>query len=80
MSKLTIPQKYESKLSLYDTQNAIGIIKRTFEDNLSKSLDLIRVSAPLFVTANTGLNDDLNGTERPVEFDILETKRLRVSV
>ena len=74
MSKLIIPQKYESKLSLYDTQNAIGIIKRTFEDNLSKSLDLIRVSAPLFVTANTGLNDDLNGTERPVEFDILETK------
>lgn len=73
MSKLIIPKGYKSVLSLYETQNAIGKIKRIFEDNLSKALNLIRVSAPLFVLANTGVNDDLNGVERPVEFDIKET-------
>lgn len=70
----TIPKGYESSLNIYDTQTAIGMLKRTFEDKLSKALNLKRVSAPLFVDPLTGLNDDLNGIERPVSFDILETK------
>lgn len=70
----TIPKGYESSLNIYDTQTAIGMLKRTFEDKLSKALNLKRVSAPLFVDPITGLNDDLNGIERPVSFDILETK------
>lgn len=75
MSKLFIPEKYRSALSVYETQMAIGSIKRTFEDNLGEFLNLKRVSAPLFVEAKTGLNDDLNGIERPVEFDIMETDK-----
>ena len=74
MSKLTVPKGYQTSLPLYETQTAIGSIKRTFEDNLSRALNLKRVSAPLFVDPKTGLNDDLNGVERPVEFDIMETK------
>lgn len=70
----TIPKGYESSLNIYDTQTVIGMLKRTFEDKLSKALNLKRVSAPLFVDPLTGLNDDLNGIERPVSFDILETK------
>ena len=70
MEKLIIPKGYKSILSLYDTQSAIGKIKRIFEDKLSNALNLRRVSAPLFVLPQTGLNDDLNGVERPVEFDI----------
>lgn len=73
ISKLIIPKGYKPVLNLYETQNAIGTIKRIFEEKLSKALNLIRVSAPLFVPANTGINDDLNGVERPVEFDIRET-------
>jgi len=72
MSKLIIPQGYKSKLSLYETQTAIGKMKRLFEDNLSRALNLSRVSAPLFVEPHTGLNDDLSGTERPVEFEVKE--------
>jgi len=73
MSKLIVPENYRSILSLYDTQTAIGVIKRSFEDNLAGALNLKRVSAPLFVEPQTGLNDDLNGVERPVEFAIKET-------
>ena len=73
MSKLTVPKGYQTALSLYETQTAIGTIKRQFEDNLSRELNLKRVSAPLFVDPKTGLNDDLNGVERPVEFDIKGT-------
>lgn len=73
MSKVTAPEGYRPLLSVYDTQTAIGFIKRYFEDNLSASLNLKRVSAPLFVEPQTGLNDDLNGVERPVEFEIKET-------
>jgi len=75
MSKLYSPVGYKPRLSAYETQIAIGKIKRTFEDKLSQALNLKRVSAPLFVAPETGLNDDLNGIERPVEFDVLETKR-----
>lgn len=74
MSKSFIPEGYEEKLTPYETQIAIGKIKRAFEDSLSAALNLKRVSAPLFVEPESGLNDDLNGTERAVEFDISETK------
>lgn len=73
MSKTMIPQGYKTVLGLYDTQSAIGLLKRTFEDKLGQALNLKRVSAPLFVEPETGLNDDLNGVERPVSFDIAET-------
>ena len=68
--KTFIPQGYKSALNIHDTQYAIGTLKRTFEDALSKQLGLQRVSAPLFVNPDTGINDDLNGTERAVRFDI----------
>ena len=74
MSKMMQVYGYEKNLTTYQTQTVIGSIKRLFEDNLSNNLNLKRVSAPLFVDVSTGLNDDLNGTERPVKFDILETK------
>ena len=70
MSRLKIPHGYQSSLNLYETQEAIALIKQTFESFLSKALNLKRVSAPLFVQENTGLNDNLNGVERPVTFDI----------
>ncbi len=60
MSKLTLPSGYRQILSAYETQTAIGAIKKIFEDSLSKALNLKRVSAPLFVEPHTGLNDDLN--------------------
>lgn len=72
MSKTTIPNNYKSKLSLYETQKAIGFIKRNFEDNLKDRLNLKRVSAPLIVSSDKGINDDLNGIERPVSFDALD--------
>ena len=70
MSKTFIPEGYKSALGLYDTQSAIGFIKRTFEDKLMAALSLKRVSAPLFVEPSTGLNDNLSGKERAVSFDI----------
>ena len=70
MLKTTIPAGYAPCLNLYDTQKAIGLLKRLFEDTLGGALHLRRVSAPLFVEAATGLNDDLNGVERAVSFDI----------
>lgn len=65
-----IPENYRSLLSIYDTQKAIGLLKRLFEDQLAANLNLFRVSAPLFVEEASGLNDNLNGYERPVDFDI----------
>ncbi|MEI6578173.1 MAG: aspartate--ammonia ligase [Eubacteriales bacterium] len=64
---------YNSKLNLFETEAAIKFLKDTFESELSKALNISRVSAPLFVQKTTGLNDNLNGVERPVAFDILET-------
>ena len=66
-------EKYVSILDEFDTQNAIALVKEKFAAELCDSLDLSRVSAPLFVKQGSGLNDDLNGVERPVSFDILET-------
>ena len=70
MNKTYIPKGYSPKLTLYETQAAISLIKRTFQDHLAQALNLKRVSAPLFVEPSSGLNDDLNGVERPVSFDI----------
>ena len=70
MSKLTIPQDYHAPLSVYELQRAIEFIKSNFQVNLGNALNLRRVSAPLFVDENSGLNDNLNGVERPVSFDI----------
>ena len=70
MRQITIPQGYTSLLSIYETQKAIDLLKRLFADRLSGALRLHRVSAPLFVAAASGLNDDLNGVERPVQFEI----------
>ena len=72
--KLIIPKNYDSKLSIKETELAIKMIKDLFEQNLADSLNLKRVSAPLFVRPSSGLNDDLNGVERPVAFDILDIK------
>ena len=66
MHKTYIPALYKPTLDAYDTQRAIAYIKQTFQDEFSSALNLKRVSAPLFVTENSGLNDNLNGYERPV--------------
>ncbi len=73
MSKTFIPKGYNSTLTLYETQNAIGLIHNTFEECLMRNLNLKRVSAPLFVDSATGLNDNLNGVERPVSFEVPAT-------
>ena len=70
MNKIYIPEHYAPVLDAYDTQRAIAYIKATFQDEFSSALNLKRVSAPLFVTEDSGLNDNLNGYERPVSFDI----------
>ena len=80
MSKVIIPKGYRSVLGMYDTQTAIGLLKRTFEERLCLALNLKRVSAPLFVDPTTGLNDDLSGVERPVKFDLKETGKDAVVV
>lgn len=65
-----IPAGYKPALGLYETQKAIGLIKQIFLAKLCAALHLKRVTAPLFVDPATGLNDDLNGVERPVTFDV----------
>jgi aspartate--ammonia ligase len=67
---LFIPKEYTSLLNIRETEVAIKKIKDYFERNLSETLNLTRVSAPLFVVKGTGINDNLNGTERPVSFDV----------
>ncbi|MBO7387748.1 MAG: aspartate--ammonia ligase [Lachnospiraceae bacterium] len=71
MDKQLIPDGYESALDLHATQVAIKTVKDIFQDLLAERLNLLRVSAPLFVDPKSGLNDNLNGYERPVSFDIL---------
>ncbi|MCD8153360.1 MAG: aspartate--ammonia ligase [Clostridiales bacterium] len=70
MAQLIIPEGYHSDLNLHDTQIAIKTVKDFFQQTLSQKLNLLRVSAPVFVDPETGLNDNLNGVERPVSFDI----------
>ena len=73
MKKIKTPINYRSILSIYETQEAIELIKNDFQKRLSNALNLKRVSSPIFVDAASGLNDNLNGTERPVAFDIKGT-------
>lgn len=70
MSTIKLPKGYQSELNLHDTQIAIKMVKDFFQTLLAERLNLLRVSAPLFVDPASGLNDNLNGVERPVSFDI----------
>ncbi len=70
MNKIFIPEGYSPILDEYNTQKAIAYIKQTFQQEFADALNLKRVSAPLFVTEESGLNDNLNGYERPVSFDV----------
>ncbi len=70
MSSFSFPKDYQSGLNLYDTQVAIKMVKDFFQTLLAERLNLLRVSAPLMVDPKSGLNDNLNGVERPVAFDI----------
>ena len=72
---LIIPKDYNPVLDLRDTEIAIKLVKDFFEAELSRALNLTRVSAPIMVAPESGLNDNLNGVERPVSFDVLETGR-----
>lgn len=72
MEHLIIPKDYKSDLSLHDTQIAIKTVKDFFQGLLAERLNLLRVTAPLFVAPESGLNDNLNGVERPVAFGIKE--------
>ena len=69
---------YTSSLDILETEIAIKKVKDFFESHLSKELDLLRVSAPLFVIPESGLNDNLNGTERPVSFDTKNGERVEI--
>lgn len=69
MGKLLLPKEYQSQLDILETQKAIKLTKDVFEKELSQALNLIRVSAPLYVEKSSGLNDGLSGVERPVSFD-----------
>ena len=77
---IIIPKDYEVKETLIETEIHIKKIKDFFERTLSEKLDLIRVSAPLFVGSSTGLNDNLNGTERPVSFDMLAIDNSNIEI
>ena len=70
MNKCVIPSGYQTPLYGYDMQRAIEFVKSSFQENLKLALNLRRVSAPLFVDRDSGLNDNLSGVERPVAFDI----------
>ena len=70
MNKVIIPEGYKPVLNSYDLQRAIALTKKIFQDEFTQTLHLQRVSAPLFVAATSGLNDDLSGKERAVSFDI----------
>lgn len=72
-SQVFIPKNYKSDLSLKETEIAIKKVKDFFENSLAKALNLTRVSAPLFLSSGSGINDNLNGVERPVSFDMKAT-------
>ena len=78
MLNFTIPKEYKSLLSLRDTEVAIKKVKDHFERQLAQKLNLTRVSAPIFVMSQSGLNDNLNGHERPVAFDALDGANLEI--
>ena len=74
-SRLVIPKGYRALLGPVETERAILRIKDFFQVNLAYELDLVRVTAPLMVAAGTGINDDLNGVEKPVSFALKEIGR-----
>ena len=78
MSQIVIPEGYRSLLTLRQTQIAIKKVKDFFQKNLAVELNLTRVSAPLFVSRESGLNDNLNGVERPVNFDVATGDNLEI--
>ncbi len=78
--KLFIPSNYRSPLDVHQTEKAIYLIKEYFQTNLAFELDLVRVTAPLFVEAGTGINDDLNGIEKPVSFAVREMGGARAEI
>ena len=80
MEHLIIPEGYEPALNLHDTQIAIKTVKDFFQDLLAKQLNLLRVSAPLFDDPASGLNDNLNGVERPVSLDNKEQSGFNAEV
>lgn len=80
MEQLIIPKEYHSQLDLHDTQIAIKTVKDFFQNLLSQRLNLQRVSAPLFVDPDSGLNDNLNGVERPVTFGIKEQNEKQAEI
>lgn len=80
MEQFKIPKDYHSALNLHDTQIAIKTVKDYFQKQLAEQLNLLRVSAPLFVDPSSGLNDNLNGVERPVAFDIKEQPETEAEV
>ena len=80
MGQLILPNDYKSELDLHDTQLAIKTVKDFFQALLAQRLNLTRVSAPLFVDPETGLNDNLNGYERPVTFGIKEQNEKNAEV
>lgn len=69
---LIIPKSYDPKLSIKETQEAIRYIRETFQDEFGKQLNLSRLTAPMFVEKSTGLNDNLNGVEKPVSFTMAD--------
>ncbi|NLR31725.1 aspartate--ammonia ligase [Levilactobacillus tujiorum] len=69
---LIIPKSYDPKLSIKETQEAIRFIRETFQEEFGKQLNLSRLTAPMFVEKSTGLNDNLNGTEKPVSFTMAD--------
>lgn len=77
---INIPKDYQSPLSIRETEAAIKTVKDFFERTLSANLNLTRVSAPIFLPPETGLNDNLNGTERPVEFGIREQNERKLEI
>lgn len=80
MNNLIIPPNYRSALNLHDTQIGIKTVKDFFQNMLAERMHLLRVSAPLFVDPNSGLNDNLNGVERPVVFGIKEQNDTRAEI
>lgn len=80
MSKIIIPDDYQSALNLHDTQIGIKTVKDFFQNLLAEKLNLLRVSAPLIVTPESGLNDNLNGVERPVRFGVKEQNDYEVEI
>ena len=80
MSKTFIPHGYKSLLSIKETEHAIVMIKDFFQLALSTELNLTRVTAPLFVECNTGLNDDLNGVERAVTFPVKDLNDSKMEI